>query len=81
LAREPTVYVVDDDPAVRRSLTVLGRAHRLTVQAYASAQAFLAAYDPERPGCLLLDIRLAVGSGLDLQDRLRQRGWIPCRSS
>ena len=71
---EPTVFVVDDDQGVRRSLTTLGRAHGLAVETYASAEAFLAAYDPARPGCLLLDVRLAAGkNGLDLQDELRRR--------
>jgi FixJ family two-component response regulator len=72
---EPTVFVVDDDAGVRRSLTVLGRAHGLSVEAYASGEAFLAAFNPMRPGCLILDVRLAGGkSGLDLQDQLRRRG-------
>lgn len=71
---EPTVFVIDDDRGVRRSLTALGRAHGLAVEAYASAEAFLAAYRPERAGCLLLDVRLAAGHGLDLQDELRRRG-------
>jgi FixJ family two-component response regulator len=72
---ESTVFVVDDDKGVRRSLTALGRAHGLTVEAYASGEAFLAAYDPARPGCLILDVRLAAGkNGLDLQNELRGRG-------
>jgi two-component system, LuxR family, response regulator FixJ len=72
---EPTVFVVDDDKGVRRSLTALGRAHGLAVEAYASGEDFLAAYDPSRPGCLILDVRLAAGkNGLDLQDELRRRG-------
>jgi FixJ family two-component response regulator len=71
---EATVFVVDDDRGVRRSLATLGRAHGLAVEAYASADAFLAAYDAARPGCLLLDVRLAGGNGLDLQDELRRRG-------
>ena len=70
---EPTVFVIDDDRGVRRSLTTLGRAHGLAVETYASAEAFLAAYDPARPGCLLLDVRLVAGIGLDLQDELRRR--------
>ena len=74
MAHQPTVFVVDDDSGVRRSLKALGRSHGLTVETYASAQAFLAAYDPDRPGCLLLDVRLAGRNGLDIQDELRQRG-------
>jgi FixJ family two-component response regulator len=72
---ESTVFVVDDDKGVRRSLTALGQAHGLAVEAYASGEAFLAAYDPARSGCLVLDVRLAAGkNGLDLQDELRRRG-------
>jgi len=72
---EHTVFVVDDDKGVRRSLTALGRAHGLAVEAYASGDAFLAAYNPAQPGCLILDVRLAAGkNGLDLQDELRRRG-------
>jgi FixJ family two-component response regulator len=74
MAREAVVYVIDDDAAVRRSLTTLGRSHGLVVEAYASGREFLAAYDPGRVGCLLLDVRLGGESGLDVQDRLRRRG-------
>src|SRR6185436_15842143 len=45
----------------------------LAVETYASAAEFLAAYDPERAGCLVLDVRLRGESGLDLQDELRKR--------
>jgi FixJ family two-component response regulator len=72
---EPTVFVVDDDKGIRRSLAALGQAHGLAVETYASGEAFLAAYDPVRVGCLILDVRLAAGkNGLDLQDELRRRG-------
>jgi len=73
MARDAAVFVIDDDPGVRRSLTALGQAHGLTVETYASMHAFLAAYDPKRPGCLLLDVRLGSRNGLDLQDALRRR--------
>lgn len=72
---EPIVFVVDDDKGIRRSLAALGQAHGLAVETYASGEAFLAAYDPARAGCLILDVRLAAGkNGLDLQDELRRRG-------
>jgi two-component system, LuxR family, response regulator FixJ len=74
MAHEAVVFVIDDDPGVRRSLKALGRSYRLAVETYPSAQAFLSAYDPERPGCVLLDVRLAGRSGLDLQDELRRHG-------
>lgn len=71
-----TVFVVDDDEAVRRSLEALVKSVGLNVEAFASAQEFLAGYDPERPGCLVLDIRMPGMSGTELQETLRQRGCI-----
>jgi FixJ family two-component response regulator len=70
---EPTVYVVDDNIGVRKSLSALVESAGLAVAAYASGEEFLAAYDPKRPGCLVLDVRLRRSSGLDLQDELRRR--------
>jgi FixJ family two-component response regulator len=70
----PTVFVVDDNPSVRKSLQALIEAAGLAVETYASAAEFLAAFDARRPGCLILDVRLRRGeSGLDLQDELRRR--------
>jgi two-component system, LuxR family, response regulator FixJ len=74
MTAEPTVFVVDDNPHVRRSLQSLMKAAGLAVETYASAAEFLATYDPPRPGCLVLDVRLRGSSGLDLQDELRRRG-------
>jgi FixJ family two-component response regulator len=65
--------VVDDKVGVRTSLRALLESAGLAVETYASAEEFLAAYDPERPGCLVLDMRLQHSSGLDLQDDLRRR--------
>ena len=70
---EPTVFVVDDDQAVRRFLCGLIASVDLRVEAYASAREFLDAYEPGRPGCLLLDIRMPGMSGLELQKELAQR--------
>jgi two-component system response regulator FixJ len=70
---EATVFVVDDDPGVRNSLRELLSAVSLPVETFASSADFLDAYRPERPGCLLLDVRLQEGSGLDLQDELQRR--------
>jgi two-component system, LuxR family, response regulator FixJ len=70
-----TLFVVDDSPEVRKSLSSLGASAGLEVETYASSDEFLASYDPERAGCLVLDVRLRAGrSGLDLQDELRRRG-------
>lgn len=69
----PTVFVVDDNPGVRKSIQALVEAAGLRAETYASAGEFLAAYDAERAGCLVLDIRLRGESGLDLQDELHKR--------
>jgi len=73
MAAAATVFVVDDNVGVRKSLRALLESASLAVETYASSEEFLAAYDPDRPGCLVLDVRLQHGSGLDLQDELRRR--------
>ena len=73
MTTEKTVYVVDDDEAVRRFLRGLIGSIGLGVKAYASAQEFLDGYEAGSPGCLLLDIRMPDMSGLELQAELRKR--------
>jgi FixJ family two-component response regulator len=73
MSAEPTVFVIDDNAEVRRSLRALMKSAGLAVETYASGEEFLDGYDASRPGCLLLDIRLRGSSGLDLQDELRRR--------
>jgi RNA polymerase sigma factor (sigma-70 family) len=73
MLRAPTVFIVDDDQAVVRSLRWLIEAIGLEVEAHASASDFLAAFDPARPGCLMLDVRMPGMSGLELQQRLAAR--------
>jgi two-component system response regulator FixJ len=73
-SRAPSVYIVDDDDAVRGAVRFLIRSVGLAAQVYASAQEFLAAYDRRDPGCLLLDVRMPGMSGLDLQQELNRRG-------
>lgn len=68
-----TVFVVDDDLAVRQSLALLIRSMGLTVEAFESAQAFLAVCEPARAGCVVLDIRMPGMSGLELQEELYRR--------
>ena len=70
-----TVFVVDDDAAVRQGLRFMLRAAGYSVEALPSARAFLEDYDPRRGGCLLLDIQMPQISGLELQQRLNVRGW------
>jgi RNA polymerase sigma factor (sigma-70 family) len=70
---EPTVFIVDDDQAVARSLRWLIETVRLGVETFASAQAFLDDYESSKPGCLVLDVRMPGISGLELQERLAAR--------
>jgi len=71
---QPTVFVVDDDPGIRDSVTWLFQSVGLPVETYGSAQKFLETYAPSRPGCLILDVRLPGMGGLDLLEALRRRG-------
>lgn len=73
-ATTPTVFLVDDDEAVRSSLLVLLRLKGLAAEAFASAEEFLAAWQPGRLGCLLVDLRMPGMSGLELLARLRDVG-------
>ena len=74
----PTVFVVDDDAAVRDSLTWLIKSAGLPVETYDSGWAFLAHYRRDRPGCLVLDLRMPGMSGLELQEKLaRQEISLP----
>ena len=74
MRHEGTVFVVDDDADVRKSLTQLLEGVGWSVRAYATATEFLEGYDPSRLGCLLLDVRLPGMSGIQLQETLQQRG-------
>ena len=71
-----TVYVVDDDEALRRATARLLTAHGFTVRLFGSAEEFVAAFDPEASGCLLLDLRMPGQSGLELQRSLAERGAL-----
>lgn len=72
-----TIHLVDDDAAFRRSVVFLLESVGWKVVEYESAEVFLARHDtpPEDIGCLLLDIRMPVMSGMALQQQLRSRGW------
>ncbi len=73
-SNEGMVYVVDDDLAVRESLSILLEATGIRTESYASAEKFLAAFDESKHCCLVLDARLPGMSGLDLLDRLSNEG-------
>ena len=74
-AAEGLAFIVDDEEVVRDSIGLLLRSVGIAWQGYADARSFLADYQPERPGCLLLDIRMPRMSGLELQQELNRRGW------
>ena len=67
----PIVYIVDDDPSIRDSLSLLLQSAGYAVQAFASANEFLdVVTDWQRPSCLVSDVKMPGISGLDLQDKL-----------
>lgn len=70
------VYVVDDDFSVRDSLTLFLNSAGLEVKSFESANAFLAAYDPQHPACLVLDIRMPGLDGLGLQNELNKESIL-----
>ncbi|MGD8330153.1 MAG: response regulator transcription factor [Acidobacteriota bacterium] len=71
---DPIIFVVDDDDAVRRSTEMLIRSMGLRVESFASAAEFLEDFDPQQPGCVILDIRMPGMSGLELQEHLNGLG-------
>jgi FixJ family two-component response regulator len=74
----PVVFVIDDDNTVREAIKDLLLSVGHAVEAYGSAEEFLAERDPATPGCLVLDVRLPGTSGLGLQKRLLARkDYIP----
>lgn len=76
LTEQSTIYVVDDDPALRRSLRFLLESVGWQVELFASAAEFVPVLErPVRPSCLMLDIRMPDMSGLELQQLLRERGF------
>jgi len=69
-----TVFIVDDDPSIRRSLERLVRAGGYRVQTFVSARQFLERADVETPDCVVVDVRMPGQSGLDLQQVLEAAG-------
>jgi two-component system response regulator DctR len=68
-----TLYVVDDDEALRRSLLLLLFTQDLAVRGFESGEAFLQALDPQQVGCVILDLRMGGMSGLAVLEQLRMR--------
>ena len=73
IPKKGTVYVVDDDEAVRDSLQWLLEGKDYRVRCYESAEAFLSRYDPREVACLIADIRMGGMSGMELQEKLIER--------
>jgi two-component system response regulator FixJ len=71
---EPTVNVLDDDEAVRDSLALLLETEGLRARTFATAASFLESDAPDRPGCLLVDVRMPGMDGIEVQERLRASG-------
>lgn len=78
MKQKSTVFVVDDDSGFRESLRWLVESAGFHVKAFSAAEEFLERYDPSRPGCLVLDVRMPGMNGLELQERLaRRKARIP----
>ncbi|GAA4432780.1 oxygen response regulator transcription factor FixJ [Bremerella cremea] len=74
MSTNPTVFVIDDDPAARESIGMLIRSLGLQVETFASAEQYLQSFDPNRPGCVITDMRMLGLSGLELQEQLVEMG-------
>ncbi len=72
--KNATIFVVDDDEAIRDSLAVLLKTVDLNATTFSSGDEFLEAYDPGWEGCILLDIRMPGTSGMEVQKRLAESG-------
>src|SRR6266498_3128347 len=72
----PTVFVVDDDEAVRKAVSRLLRSSGIAGAVFASPREFLAQYNPATPGCLVLDMAMPDFDGLQLQTALSEKGSI-----
>lgn len=73
---QPTVFIVDDEPAIRDSLALMIEQDRLAVETFESAEAFLSACHEESFGCIIIDIRMPGMDGMQLQDELSRRGIL-----
>ncbi|MDB6015057.1 MAG: histidine kinase [Gammaproteobacteria bacterium] len=68
------IYIVDDDDITRKYFSAVLTAVQLSCRTLESAEAFLLEYDPQQPGCLLLDVQMSGMTGLELQRQLNRRG-------
>lgn len=75
--KESVVMVVDDEPDVRAAIGLLLKSVNHRVQVFESAQDYWSRFDPEQPGCLILDVRMPGMSGLELQEQLNRLDYHP----
>jgi FixJ family two-component response regulator len=71
-----TVYIVDDEPAIRDSLSLMIEQENIAVQTFESAEAFLDAYQPEQRGCAIIDVRMGGMDGMKLHEVLLERNIL-----
>jgi len=71
-----TVFIIDDDPAIRDSLSLMIEQENIAVETFENAETFLAAYQPECCGCAIIDIRMPGMDGMQLQEALSKRNVI-----
>ena len=74
-AKSPVVFIVDDEEAIRDSISLLLETVDIPCVCFPDARAFLEGYRPDQPGCLVLDVRMPRMTGMELQQELNQRGW------
>lgn len=74
--RKPVIYLVDDDEGMRRALSVLMTTVGYNAVAFARPGEFLAKFDPDQHGCLVLDVRMPEMSGLEVQQQLNRSGAL-----
>lgn len=72
--KKPLIYIVDDDDGMRRALSVLMTTVGYDAVAFSRPSEFLKHFDPEQPGCLVLDVRMPEMSGLEVQQHLNRSG-------
>jgi FixJ family two-component response regulator len=75
MSMKATVFIVDDEPEVRKSLAAVVKLMGFEARLFDSASAFLAGYDPTQCGCLVVDLRMPEVSGIELLEHLAQRRW------
>ena len=74
MQEQSTVYIVDDDQHSRKAISTLVQMMGVHCESFESAEDFLEKYDSRRPACLVTDVRMIGMSGLDLQEKLKEKG-------